>query len=65
MSISGVYKFWNKRPCNIRHSDKQIGTKEYFEEVTRRKYLVEPNILRFAEFESYEGKNVLESGCVA
>jgi len=63
MSIEEVQKFWNERPCNIRHSNKEIATKEYFEEVTTRKYKVEPHILSFANFPSYEGKKVLEVGC--
>ena len=61
--IEDVYKFWNDRPCNIRHSNKEIGTREYFEEVTKRKYLVEPHILEFAQFEKYKRKKVLEVGC--
>ena len=61
--IEDVYKFWNERPCNIRHSNKEIGTREYFEEVTKRKYIVEPHILEFAEFEKYKNKRVLEVGC--
>lgn len=58
-----VLKFWDDRPCNIRHSDKEVGTKEYFEEVTRRKYFVESHILDFANFDAYRGKSVLEVGC--
>ena len=27
-----VVEFWNNRPCNIKHSDKAIGSLEYFEE---------------------------------
>lgn len=61
--IDEVKKFWDKRPCNIRHSDKEIGTKEYFDEVERRKYFVEPHIPKFAEFEKWRGKKVLEIGC--
>jgi nucleotide sugar dehydrogenase len=61
--IKNVYNFWNDRPCNIKHSDKDIGTKEYFEEVTARKYKVEPHILEFANFSKYTGKQVLEVGC--
>ena len=34
-----VRSFWDERPCNIRHSDKENGTREYFEDVTRRKIL--------------------------
>ena len=61
--ISNVYDFWNNRPCNIRHSDKEIGSKEYFMEVSKRKYFVEPHIIPFAEFSKYAGKQVLEVGC--
>lgn len=58
-----VLEFWDDRPCNIRHSEKEIGSKEYFEEVTRRKYFVESHILSFANFSAYENKEVLEVGC--
>jgi nucleotide sugar dehydrogenase len=61
--INEVYNFWNERPCNIRHSNKEIGTKEYFEEVSKRKYIVEPHIIDFAYFKQYYGKDVLEVGC--
>ena len=29
--IEDVKYYWDSRPCNIRHSDKEIGTKEYYE----------------------------------
>jgi len=58
-----VKKFWNDRPCNIKHSFKEIGSKEYFDEVEHRRYFVEKHILDFAEFEKWKGKNVLEIGC--
>jgi len=61
--IESVYQFWNNRPCNINHSSKEVGTKEYFEEVTTRKYFVEPHILEFADFKKYNKKTVLEVGC--
>ena len=63
MSIEKVKEFWNKRPCNIRHSDKEVGSMEYFLEVSKRKYTVEPHILNFAEFENWNNKKVLEVGC--
>ena len=62
-TIDDVYNFWNERPCNIRHSSKTIGTKEYFEDVTKRKYLVEPHIIDFADFQKWKNKRVLEVGC--
>jgi len=55
--------FWNKKPCNINHSNKKIGTKEYFEDVCKKKYFVEPHIPVFADFSRWSGKNVLEIGC--
>ena len=48
-TIETVYKFWNDRPCNIKHSGKEVGTKEYFEDVMKRKYLVESHIIDFAK----------------
>src|SRR2546422_214830 len=61
--ITKVSDYWNSRPCNIRHSLKPLGTREYFDEVEARKYFVEPHIPRFAEFERWKGKKVLEIGC--
>jgi 2-polyprenyl-3-methyl-5-hydroxy-6-metoxy-1,4-benzoquinol methylase len=62
-SIADVQQYWDARPCNIRHSTKPVGSKEYFDEVEARKYFVEPHIPAFAEFERWEGKRVLEVGC--
>lgn len=62
-TLDAVRDFWNRRPCNIRHSAKPIGSKEYFDEVEARKYFVEPHIPVFAEFEKWRGKRVLEIGC--
>jgi 2-polyprenyl-3-methyl-5-hydroxy-6-metoxy-1,4-benzoquinol methylase len=61
--IQSVKKFWNDRPCNIRHSKKEVGTIEYFEEVERRRYTVEPHILEFANFKDCNNKKILEIGC--
>jgi 2-polyprenyl-3-methyl-5-hydroxy-6-metoxy-1,4-benzoquinol methylase len=61
--IEQVREYWDRRPCNIRHSPKPIGSPEYFDEVEARKYFVEPHIPRFAEFEKWRGKKVLEIGC--
>lgn len=63
VSIEQVKDFWNRRPCNIRHSPSPIGTRQYFDEVEAPKYFVESRILRFAQFERWRGKKVLEIGC--
>ena len=61
--IEEVGGYWNRRPCNIRHSPKTVGSRKYFDEVEHRKYFVEPHIPRFAEFDRWKGKTVLEIGC--
>src|SRR3954463_4934479 len=63
VSVEKVREYWNRRPCNIRHSQKPVGSKEYFDEVEARKYFVEPHIPAFAEFARWTGKKVLEIGC--
>jgi SAM-dependent methyltransferase len=63
MEIEEIKKFWNSRPCNIKHSKLPIGTIEYFEEVDERRYFVEPHVLEFADFSAWKGKKVLEIGC--
>ena len=62
-TVKDVKNYWDDRPCNIKHSKKEIGTKEYFNDVEYRKYFVEPHIPEFAEFDKWKGKKVLEIGC--
>lgn len=61
-SLKEVQDFWNARPCNLRHSNAPVGTKQYFDEVEERKYFVEPHIPAFADFARWSGKRVLEIG---
>ena len=44
LPIERVRQFWDQRPCNIRHSPREVGTREYFDEVEACKYFVEPHI---------------------
>ena len=61
--IDAVEAYWNARPCNVRHSPKPVGSREYFDEVEQRKHFVEYHIPGFAQFERWRGKRVLEVGC--
>ena len=61
--IDAVRDFWNRRPCNVRHSAEPFGSREYFDEVETRKYFVEPHIPAFADFDRWRGRRVLEIGC--
>ncbi len=63
VDIETVKEYWDRRPCNLRHSQQPVGSRAYFDEVERRKYMVEPHIPGFAEFERWRGKDVLEIGC--
>lgn len=62
-SITNVKEFWDNRPCNIRHSHRPIGSKEYFDEVEQKKFFVESHILSFTDFSQWKNKTVLEIGC--
>jgi 2-polyprenyl-3-methyl-5-hydroxy-6-metoxy-1,4-benzoquinol methylase len=62
-AIDTVRSYWDRRPCNIRHSPLEVGSKAYFDQVEERKYFVEPHIPRFADFPRWRGKRVLEIGC--
>jgi 2-polyprenyl-3-methyl-5-hydroxy-6-metoxy-1,4-benzoquinol methylase len=63
VSITTVREYWNRRPCNLRHSAASVGTRQYFDEVERRKYFVEPHIPAFADFPRWKDRRVLEVGC--
>ena len=56
VSLDTVRDYWNRRPCNLRHGTAPIGTREYFDQVEARKYMVEPHIPAFTEFEKWRGK---------
>ena len=59
---SRVRKFWEDEPCGSVHGSAPEGTKEYFDEIERRRYELEPFILPMANFAGSRGKSVLEIG---
>src|SRR5229473_6938647 len=61
--IGKIRDYWDARPCNVRHSPIEVGTREYFDQVEARRYFVEPHIPAFAEFQRWRGCKVLEIGC--
>ncbi len=56
--INKIKDYWNNRPCNLNHSKLEKGTKEYFDEVEKKKHFVEPHILDFADFKNCN--NIME-----
>ena len=57
-----IQEYWDAQPCNSKHSSQPIGTEEYFQEVSAKRYKAEPHILDFAGFHHWRGKRVLELG---
>ena len=58
-----IQEYWDRQPCNSKHSQKQNNSKEYFQEIAKKRYFVERHIINFANFKKYKNKNVLEIGC--
>jgi 2-polyprenyl-3-methyl-5-hydroxy-6-metoxy-1,4-benzoquinol methylase len=54
-------QYWNERPCNIRHSSFPVGTEQFFDQVSARRYFVEHHIKEFMG--DNRNKTVLEIGC--
>jgi SAM-dependent methyltransferase len=57
-----IRDYWNNQPCNVRHSKNTPGSLEFFQDVSARRYRVEPHIPEFAGFYLWQGKQVLEIG---
>lgn len=59
--LKEVKNFWDARPCNVRHSQAEIGSKQYYSEVAARRYYVEPHIKNFMG--DFKDGRVLDIGC--
>lgn len=57
-----VKSFWNKQACGTQASDKEKFSKEYFEDIEKTRYEIQPEIKPFAKFEEGKRKKVLEVG---
>jgi len=57
-----IKRYWNNQPCNIRHGQSEPGSLDFFQQVSARRYCVEPHIAEFAGFHLWAGKRVLEIG---
>ncbi len=57
-----VREFWEREPCGAKTASSTPGTPEFFAEVERRRYELEPFIPEFAEFERWRDLDVLEIG---
>jgi SAM-dependent methyltransferase len=57
-----VRVFWEGEPCGAMHASAVEGTPEYFAQVEESRYLLEPFIPKYADFEGASGKQLLEIG---
>jgi ubiquinone/menaquinone biosynthesis C-methylase UbiE len=57
-----VRTYWQAEPCGTSTSTAEPGTAEFYAEVERRRYELEPFIRGFAAFERRRGERVLEVG---
>src|SRR5581483_11122078 len=57
-----VRAYWEASPCAASTSAAPFGSPEFFAEVERERYRLEPYVHEFAEFERWSGKRVLEVG---
>jgi 2-polyprenyl-3-methyl-5-hydroxy-6-metoxy-1,4-benzoquinol methylase len=57
-----IRDYWDRQPCNVKHSSAPVGSEEYFDAVTAKRYRAEPHILDFAGFHHWRGRRVLEIG---
>jgi len=55
--------FWTTYQPGFRFSEKEPGTPEFFSEVERHRYELEPHIRKIVDFPRWAGSRVLEVGC--
>jgi len=57
-----VKKHWNQASCGTEFINEEKFSKEYFEQIERFRYSIEPEIFSFAQFSRFHNKKVLEVG---
>ena len=58
-----VREYWNAHPCGTQFSHTDWGTKDFFDEVERVRYTIQPFMRELVNFERFPGKQLLEIGC--
>ena len=57
-----IKEYWEREPCGTKTAAADPGTAEFFDQIERRRYELEPFIPELAEFERWNLKDVLEVG---
>jgi len=58
-----VQAYWDAHPCGTQFTDLEWGSREFFEQVEKFRYDVQPFMQRMIRFDAYKGKRLLEIGC--
>jgi len=58
-----IIEFWNKKPCGTNKNIPEIPNANYFQRIRTNRYRKEPFIFKFAQFDQWQNKRVLEIGC--
>ena len=61
-TTESVRDYWERRPCGTDEDPYPEGSAEYFEWLARVRYEREPFIPKYARFEEWKGRDVLEVG---
>jgi ubiquinone/menaquinone biosynthesis C-methylase UbiE len=65
-TLKDVQQYWDEYPCGIQVSDKEFGSREFFEEIKKkfdRTYAAYAHSEQLLRFRDWKGKSVLEIGC--
>lgn len=63
-SKEGIRSYWETHLPQRWYSKKKEGTKEYYDEIERQRFIIQyPSLLKDAEFGKHKGEKVLEVGC--
>jgi len=57
-----IRAYWNDKPCDSELSDRNRLTREYFLDIERRRYELQPHILELLSKVDWRGKRILEIG---
>lgn len=63
MEKERVKAFWDSQPCGTRDIPYPEGSAAWFDAITQRRYELEPFIGKYAQFDKWTGRKVLEVGC--
>ncbi len=58
-----VKQHWDEEPCGTRNIPYPVGSLAFFETISEIRDKLDPEIVRFAQFDKWAGKEVLEVGC--